>query len=270
MFMIDNRQAKTIKEIKGDWQKKEELSRKAAEHNLRMSRTYLLEIQNCARHSMVYGEENMKPAPIEFRGNPVQTILNTDAVSAVKTYAEKYQNVCLLNFASYKNPGGGFLMGSRAQEEAICHESILFEVLNSNELKKYYAWNNQHKNRGLYLNRAIYSPNITFERQGIVFRANVLTCAAPNIAAAERYNMATSEENREIIKERMKFIAEILEQNKVDCFIGGAWGCGVFGQRPEEIATLYKTTKFGESLKEIVHPIIGNNNNYDVFKEILK
>ena len=31
----------------------------------------------------------------------------------------------ILNYASYKSPGGFFLEGSPAQEEALCHESIL-------------------------------------------------------------------------------------------------------------------------------------------------
>ena len=44
----------------------------------------------------------------------------------------------------------------------------------------------------------------------------------------------------------------------------------LFGQLPEEIAELYKKTNYGKTLKEIVHPIIGNNNNYDVFKKVLE
>lgn len=36
-----------------------------------------------------------------------------------------YGRTAILNYASYKSPGGFFLEGSPAQEEALCHESIL-------------------------------------------------------------------------------------------------------------------------------------------------
>jgi uncharacterized protein (TIGR02452 family) len=270
MLNLNERQEKTIKEIKSDWVNKNDLRQKAVEHHRLMGDTHMLEIKNSVQKSIIYGGNGLKAVSFKEIGIPVQTVINKDAVSALNDYVTRYRNVCLLNFASYKHPGGGFMMGSRAQEEALCHESILYEVLSSPELSDYYKWNNEHKNRALYLDRAVYSPEVLFEKDGKVFRANVLTCAAPNIATAERYQMAGSDENLQVIKERMQFIANILEENHIDCFIGGAWGCGVFGQLPEEIAELYKTTAFGKTLKEIVHPIIGKNNNYEVFEKILK
>ena len=85
-------------------------------------------------------------------------VVDMDSVSAIFQYAEN--NTAVLNFASYKNPGGMFVNGSKAQEECLCHESFLYNVLKENQ--NYYNWNNQHKNRALYLNRALYSPNIKF------------------------------------------------------------------------------------------------------------
>ena len=264
------RLSKTIKERKGDWVTKDELANIARLHHMQMGEKYMPEIKDSVLKSIVYGGENIKPAELKEVGNPEQVVINKDSVTVLKEVRNNFTKVCLLNFASYKYPGGGFMNGSRAQEEAICHDSILYEVLSAPELANYYKWNNEHKNRSLYLDRAIYSPNVLFEKDGEKFFADVITCAAPNIGTAIRYGMSNSEENLKIVEERMAFIAKILEENHVDCLVGGAWGCGVFGQLPEEIAELYKKTNYGKTLKEIVHPIIGNNNNYDVFKKVLE
>ena len=264
------RLSKTAKERKSDWVTKDELANVARLHHMQMGEKHMPDIKESVQRSIVYGGDNIKPNELKEYGSPTQIVLNKDSVTALAEVRKDFVRPCLLNFASYKYPGGGFLNGSRAQEEAICHDSILYEVLSSPELAKYYEWNNQHKNRSMYLDRAVYSPRVLFEKNGETFYADVITCAAPNIGTAIRYNMSTSEENLELMKQRMNFIAKILEENHVDCLIGGAWGCGVFGQLPEEVAELYKSTKYGKTLKEIVHPIIGNNNNFEVFKKVLE
>ena len=38
-------------------------------------------------------------------------------------------NIIALNFASAINPGGGYLSGSKAQEESLCRASMLYESL---------------------------------------------------------------------------------------------------------------------------------------------
>ena len=53
--------------------------------------------------------------------------------------AQPFNNVLVMNFANALHIGGGFLKGARAQEEALCHESILYNVLK--EFPRYYEWN---------------------------------------------------------------------------------------------------------------------------------
>src|SRR5689334_20601194 len=62
-----------------------------------------------------------------------------------------------LNFASAKNPGGGFLRGTQAQEESLAYASGLYRCLV--EAPDFYAF---HRRRGdpLYSDRAILSPAV--------------------------------------------------------------------------------------------------------------
>ena len=65
-------------------------------------------------------------------------IVAEDSVEAIMNYSQG--KTAVLNFASYKEPGGGFMAGSQAQEESFCHESFLYNVLR--QFQYYYDWNN--------------------------------------------------------------------------------------------------------------------------------
>ena len=123
-----------------------------------------------------------------------------------------------------------------AQEEAICHSSFLYNVL-SEFTDSYYYWNLNNKNRGLYLNRALYSPNVLFEDE---YYCDVITCASPNWSAFRRSDTASREENEQVLRSRLKFILDIAKDNEVSTLILGAIGCGVFKQDPELVASIFK------------------------------
>jgi uncharacterized protein (TIGR02452 family) len=196
-------------------------------------------------------------------------LLNTDSVNAVKQYYEQGKT-CVLNFASYKNPGGGFLTGSIAQEEALCHESTLYNVLSNEKFKPFYEYNNQHLNRGSYKNRAIYSPRVAFvdNNKELVCKADVLTCAAPNFSVAQRYGNFTKEENSEALRSRIRFILSIMSENQVDTAILGAFGCGVFAQDPYEVATIFEKELQNIPIPKAIFTIPGGKN-LEAFRKIL-
>lgn len=73
----------------------------------------------------------------------------------------KGQSICVLNFASATNPGGGVTRGSNAQEECICRCSTLYENLNVDRfMKGFYIPHRKAKNY-LYNDDCIYIPNVT-------------------------------------------------------------------------------------------------------------
>lgn len=245
------------------WQNRDQRRVAAQEHMEKMSRKHAEAIENSIARSRIYGVgPEHKTHTITYR------VTNDDSVSAIFKHA--YGCTAVLNFASYKNPGGGFLTGSRAQEESLCHESTLYNVLK--EFPEFYEWNNQHLNKGLYLNRAIYSPDIVFERNGETLKCDVITCASPNWSAASY--RCSAEENEKALEERIRLVLQVARVNNVDTLILGAFGCGVFQQKPEVVAKLFHKCAeetFKDYTIEIIFAVIpalpGQTDNLAAFKK---
>lgn len=252
---------------------KRDLMTKAGKHTVHMAYAYREEIEKSIENSTIYDENT------QFKGGFYSAdcgiyLMDTDTVSAAQQYANSGK-VALLNFASYKNPGGQFLNGLYAQEEALCHAGFLYNVLS--EFNEYYEWNNKHKNNSLYMNRAIYSPDITFNPETRnEFTCDVITCAAPNLNPYYRYgngDTTTLQENAKVLDSRMAFLMKIAVENRVDTLILGAWGCGVFKQNPTEVAKFFMKNIFnyGSDIQNFIFAIPDKNSaNYIAFKEVLK
>lgn len=242
------------------WQKKNEKATKAKAHTEFVDLKYKEEIKNSIKNTLTYtGSISGLPDTVN---NSVPNIIvdEVDSVSAILKYAATGEKTAVLNFASYKNPGGMFIEGSTAQEECLCHESFLYNVLK--EFPDYYAYNNARKNRSLYTNRALYSPQVIFERDITCVSCDVITCAAPNFSAASEYCKVSRAENSKVLRDRIKFVLDIAEANKVEILILGAYGAGVFGQDASEVATIFKEylTSGRYSFKTVSFAIIPGPN----------
>ena len=197
----------------------------------------------------------------------------TDSVSAVINHAKECKKrMAVLNFASYKNPGGAFINGSKAQEECLCHESCLYNVL-VEFVPTFYDWNNKNKNKALYLNRGLYSPKVVFCKDGKSVLCDVITCASPNKSAAKRYQKVTDSENTKVLKSRIKFVLDIAKENDVELLILGAYGCGVFGQDATEVAEIFK--EYLETTHNCFEKVIfaipnGRDKNYEMFEKVFQ
>lgn len=261
------------------WIDKQNRAKKAQEHTALMEERYHEEIAKCISMSKIYdgGGEVFKEAD----NMPKIEVWNTDSVSALyeadmnKGFTGDF---CVLNFASYKNPGGMFIQGSKAQEECLCHDSFLYNVLKKFD-GTYYEWNRKHLNRALYENRALYTPGVIFDadgKKGIV-KADVLTCAAPNFTTYNKYGSGIYREkkavNSEALYKRIRYIRYVIEHySDVNTLILGAYGCGVFGQDPEEVALMFKDTFKNSPFDQIVFAIPKgmDEKNYRAFDEVFR
>lgn len=217
------------------WADKERLAKQAYKHWENMENTRAASIQHSVDNSKVYSDKGDNVVP-KYSGTIITLIEGTSVDATMRNADTK---TCVLNFASYKTPGGLFLDGSSAQEESLCHASTLFNVLS--RFPGYYDENRLMLNRALYTNRAIYSRDICFEHNESVCHADVLTCAAPNKRAAQKKCHVSNEENYSVLHDRIDFALSVAAENEPETLILGAYGCGVFGQDPTEVAEIFKS-----------------------------
>lgn len=235
---------------------------RAAAHVKEMDERYGAEVERSVKNSVIYGGSGKAPQKNAEKADTEIIVLNVDSTEAVMRNAD----AALLNFASYRHAGGGFITGAWAQEEAICHDSTLYNVLR--RFESFYAENEKSLDRSLYTDRAVFSPGIIFERAGKAAECSVITCAAPNYSAA-RSRGVTQSENEKALTKRVDFVISIAEEQGCDTVILGAWGCGVFGQDPRIVARLFKERLGASAIRRAVFAIPGQNNNYTSFKEVL-
>jgi len=173
------------------------------------------------------------------------------------------KRVTVLNFANAYHPGGGVKKGAAAQEECLCRSSNLYAALTlPYMLKHYYKWN--EKNTGdMGSDRIIYSPGVTvFKSDDIIpenldpfFLTDVITCAAP-IYNPDKKHPVTEDKLRAVFRSRIRNILETAAANGADILILGAFGCGVFGNPPELVASVF-------------HELLIHNEYYRYFEKII-
>ena len=253
------------------WKNRKERESKAAAWTNKMEEEYRQEILESVKGTELYDEGSYPPRwyTPETKRIPKVTLLDCDTVSAIFTVDENVK-LAVLNFASFKNPGGKFLEGSSAQEESLCHESFLYNVLQHHD-DVFYSVNRRMLNKGQYCNRALYTPDIAFFHNGGRRKCNVITCAAPNYSVGLKYNLVTKEENSVALRSRIRFVFDIAAANKVDTFILGAFGCGVFSQDAAEVAGIMSDLLPNYCFKNIIFAIPDRNSrNYKAFEGIFQ
>lgn len=207
---------------------------RAKAHTIEMRDKYGEEIAQCIENSRIYSKMP-ETGEMRYQNHKMRLVPFSSTWAACNLLNGR---TAILNFASYRTPGGGFMKGAMAQEEALCHDSFLYNVL-AEFRQDYYNWNIRHRNDSFYMNRAIYTPDVRFHYNNRTFWCDVITCAAPNIGTHKKITGELLTKNSEELSSRIEFIYRIAQTEKVDTLILGAFGCGVFGQNPEEVSELF-------------------------------
>ena len=171
-------------------------------------------------------------------------VRNETTFAAARRLHDEYgaRAVAALNFASAKNPGGGFLSGSQAQEESLARTSALVATLERH--MGYYEANRKSPSL-LYTDHTIVSPRVPVFRDDAdrllehPWNVTIITSPAPNAGAIAKNNSAVRQQIVPTFRRRIEQVLSAAVVFDQASLVLGAWGCGVFGNDPATVAGLF-------------------------------
>lgn len=231
-------------------------------------------IKNAVDGTAVYSPENT-PAPREglnTRQTVIEVVNETTFEALARLDGAGAHSGCL-NFASAKNPGGGFLTGAQAQEESLARSSALYPCLL--KAPQYYE-RNRANHSTIYLDLLIFSPLVPFFRNdaGVLLErpllASVITAPAPNAGAVLRNEPQNAEAIEPALRRRAELVLTVARAHGIERLVLGAWGCGVFRNDPLLVANVFagllkETGGFGSVFNTVVFAIFDRTEEQRTF-----
>lgn len=173
---------------------------------------------------------------------PEVTVLDASATQAILDNGRGYAQFCdmaVLAFASFTNPGGGYIQGYLGQEATLCADSYLYNVLDKQ--RKWYGENRRRNiNCELYRNRALVVPAVRFDRNHVHAYADVIVAAAPNAKRARQEYRVSDDALLDALRDRIRFVLAICDELGREKLVLGAWGCDNNGFDAEAVAELFR------------------------------
>jgi uncharacterized protein (TIGR02452 family) len=214
-------------------------------------------------------------APAALAVPRISVVDGTSQVIAQRRPADG--EVALINFASARNPCGGFLNGAKAQEEDLCRCSGLYPCLLT--CMEYYEKNREQRSL-LSTDYAIDSPRVPFfkirgtgELLETPFLTSVITAPAPNSGPYLRENPQGLAALEKAFAARWEIVLCIARDQNIRRLLLGAWGGGAFGGDPEMAArtAANAVATYGNAFDEIVFAIPGkggqSKKNLEAFQQ---
>lgn len=198
------------------------------------------------------------PVPVS-RSTEYKIADHTVSMTTVECILSNRKKHCAaLNFANALVPGGAYLIGGTAQEESLCRASMLYYAIK--DVKEFYSANFRHITAD-YTDGIIWTENVPVIRNDSgeqleePVMCDFITCPAVN-----RYESALlipKAKANEIMERRIERIVSLAEQRKPGLIILGAFGCGAFGNKREDILPMFERAinKFTSDDTDIIFAI---------------
>jgi uncharacterized protein (TIGR02452 family) len=181
-------------------------------------------------------------------------VTNETTLGASQRLVERGLRPLALNFANGVYPGGGFLAGARAQEEALCRSSALYQTLVGDPMYE------EHRKRQLMdsTDWAVYSPDVPVFRSDdgtelqLPWLLSFITCAAPYAPDIGQPQAG------DLLQKRIRRVLAIARSYGHSALVLGAWGCGAFANDPHRTAIDFRQaleSDFSGAFSDIVFAI---------------
>ncbi|MDQ7005698.1 MAG: TIGR02452 family protein [Acidobacteriota bacterium] len=181
-------------------------------------------------------------------------VTNETTLGAARRLAAGGRKVVALNFANGTEPGGGFLRGATAQEEALCRSSALYATLVDDPMYRVHGRDAPFEASDW----VIYSPDVPVFRVddgtalGKPWLLSFITCAAP-------YEPEIGQpESGDLLQRRIGRVLAVARAYGHATLVLGAWGCGAFGNDPQRTARDFRTaleTEFDGAFSDVVFAV---------------
>lgn len=206
------------------------------------------------------------------------SVKNESTVKTIFDIGDNDKKIGVLNFASAYNIGGGFESGAMAQEEALAYCSNLAYIQSEEKEGLQYYKENKKLNYPIYTDGMLTGTVTFFRDENFNFvkrpiKSLVITAPAVNVSALRNkgdLNVSVPD----IMYNRMKYILELFVLNKCTDIILGAFGCGVFGNNPYDIAEIWKKLLYRDGFikcfNSVIFSVLDNSKekvNINSFKE---
>lgn len=190
---------------------------------------------------------------IAFTQTRVQ-VTNETTLEAARRFLERRVRPLALNFANGIHPGGGFLVGARAQEEVLCRSSALYQTLVDDPMYQ----SHRERERPDSTDWAIYSPDVPVFRTDAgtelphPWLLSFITCAAPYAPVIGQPHAG------DLLQKRIHRVLAIAQSYGHDALVLGAWGCGAFANDARRTASDFRQaleSDYSGAFSEIVFAI---------------
>ncbi|KAI1162726.1 hypothetical protein F5B18DRAFT_365024 [Nemania serpens] len=250
----------------------------------------------------------LDPLPVPLHSQPATIeVTNEDTLNAAIRLLESDKDEqdgpdqsppAILNFANSRTPGGGWMNGAMAQEEAICYRSSLALSLDPDLYPL-------RKDEGIYsryvlvmrgdMSSGHHRMSAELARLPVV---SVLTIPALRNPEIRSFQLRTSytvagepsilretwrdkhvfrhDHDRDITKGKMRLALRMAARHDHRKLVLGALGCGVFGNPPEDIAhcwlSVLREDEFsGNRWSDVCFAVYDpkHEGNHEIFREVL-